>query len=75
MKLSDLICSRDGSLSLTKLAAATAHPLLAFWFCWLTYRHGFIAELWLTYGGFAVGHATADKVLAVINTKKQEVTP
>lgn len=70
MKLADIITSKDGSLSLTKLAAATAHLNLALWFAWITYRSGFIAELWAIYGAFAVGHATADKAMATVNSFK-----
>ena len=78
MKLSDIIASKDGSLSLTKLAAATAHLNLAAAFAWITYRNGFIAELWMIYPAFAVGHATADKAMATVNsfkTKQLEKTP
>jgi len=78
MKLSDIITSKDGSLSLTKLAASTAHINLAIAFAWVTYTKGFIAEMWMIYGAFAVGHATADKAMATVNsfkTKQLEKTP
>jgi len=70
MKIADIITSKDGSLSLTKLAAATAHLNFAAWFAWVTYKSGFVAEMWLLYGTFAVGHATADKAMATINSFK-----
>jgi len=70
MKLSDIITSKDGSLSLTKLAAATAHLNMAIAFSWVTYSKGFTAELWMIYGGFAIGHATADKAIATVNSFK-----
>jgi hypothetical protein len=47
-------------------------------FVWITYSSGFIAEMWLIYGTFAVGHATADKAMATVNsykTKQLEKTP
>jgi hypothetical protein len=78
MKLTDIITSKDGSLSLTKLAASTAHIIFAVAFVWITYSSGFIAEMWLIYGTFAVGHATADKAMATVNsykTKQLEKTP
>lgn len=70
MKITDIITSKDGSLSLTKLAASTAHALMAAAFALITFRDGFIAELWLIYGTFAVGHATADKAMATVNSFK-----
>lgn len=78
MKVADLITSKDGSLSLTKLAASTAHLNLAVAFAWITYSKGFVAEMWMIYGAFAVGHATADKAMATVNsfkTKQLEKTP
>ena len=78
MKLSDLVTSRDGSLSLTKLAAATAHINLAAAFAWLTYKSGFVVEMWLVYSATAIGHATYDKTMAMVNTfktKQMEKSP
>ena len=75
MKIADLVTSKDGSLSLTKLAAATAHLNLAIAFSWLTYSTGYVADLWLIYGSMAIGHATVDKAMAVVNgfkTKQME---
>ena len=70
VKITDIILSKDGSLSLTKLAASTAHALMAAAFAWITYRDGFISELWMIYGTFAVGHATADKAMATVSSFK-----
>jgi hypothetical protein len=78
MKLTDLIQSKDGSLSLTKLAAATGHLNVAIAFVWVTYDKGFIAEMWALYLGGVVLHASVDKGMAVINafkTKQLEPKP
>jgi hypothetical protein len=72
MKIADLVQSRDGSLSLTKLAASTAHLLMASGFFVITWRQGFIPDLWLIYGGFAIGHATVDKVAAQVKDFKDQ---
>lgn len=68
----DLIRSKDGSMSLTKLAASTFHFLLAVWVSWHTYTKGFSETVWLLYGSFAVGHAAYDKSLAVVNSFKNK---
>lgn len=70
MKLTDLITSKDGSLSLTKLAASTFHFLLAVWVSWSTHDKGFDTNIWLLYGAFAVGHAGYDKTMAVVKDFK-----
>lgn len=72
MKLSDIITSKDGSLSMTKLAASTAHLNMAIAFAWTTYTKGFVAEMWMLYGAFAVGHAATDKVMAVVSAFKNK---
>ena len=69
MKLFDIITSKDGSLSLTKLAAATAHLNLAVAFAWITYQSGFVAELWIIYSGAAIFHAAYDKTKAMTNAR------
>jgi hypothetical protein len=61
MNLTDLVKSKDGSLSLTKLAASTAHFTMACGFVCLTVSQGFLPELWMIYGAFALGHAITDK--------------
>lgn len=65
MKLSDLITSKSGGISYTKLAACTGHLLMAISFAWLTYNKGFIAELWIIYGGYTIGHAGYEKTINV----------
>lgn len=70
MKVTDLVTSKDGSLSLTKLAASTFHFLLAAWVSWTTYTKGFDTEIWTLYGLFAVGHAGYDKTMAVVKDFK-----
>lgn len=69
----DLIRSRDGSMSLTKLAASTAHLNMALAFAWVTYGHGFVWEMWVIYGGYALGHAAYDKTMAVVNQYKTKL--
>jgi hypothetical protein len=71
----DLVRAKDGSMSLTKLAAATAHALMAAGFGLVTWQKGFISELWLIYGGYALGHAVIDKAgqqVAAFKDKKLE---
>lgn len=66
MTLTDLIKARDGSMSLTKLAASTFHLNLAIWVSWTTYVDGFNLAIWGMYGGFAIGHAGYDKTMAAV---------
>jgi hypothetical protein len=70
MKFSDLIQSKDGSLSLTKLAASTFHLSLAGWVSWSTYAKGFDVAIWTLYATFAVGHAAYDKTAAMVSNFK-----
>lgn len=72
MKLSDIVTSKDGSLSLTKLAASTFHLNLAVAVMGHTYLQGFSIDVWLLYGGFAVGHAAYDKTAAVVKDFKDK---
>lgn len=58
-----------GRISMTKLAAATGHLNAAAWFAWLTYRHGFIAELWVIYLGATIVHNGYDKAVAAMRDK------
>ncbi len=69
-----LVCSsRDGSLSLTKLAAATAHLLMAGAFFRMQVLEGaFDYALWVAYGGFAIAHATYDKTAAMWSEYKSK---
>lgn len=69
-----LIASKDGSLSLTKLAAACFHFALFVTACWITYTKGeWITEMWVTYGAFAVGHAGYDKTMANVRAFKERM--
>jgi hypothetical protein len=72
----DLVRSRDGSMSLTKLAAATFHAQLAAFVCWITYKsQSFDQAMWLLYASFAVGHATYDKTMATLKSLKDPKAP
>lgn len=66
----DLIRSRDGSMSLTKLAATTGHFLAAVMFVRLQWNAEFNGELWLSYMGIAVLHASYDKTIAAVSSFK-----
>jgi hypothetical protein len=58
----DLIRSRDGSMSLTKLAATTFHLLMAVTVALVTWvKKDFVESMWLLYSAVAVGHAVVDK--------------
>lgn len=74
MRLGDIVRARDGSLSLTKLAAATAHFCMAAAFVKLQVLgdRPFNESLWLIYGGFAIGHAAYDKTAASIKDFKEQ---
>jgi hypothetical protein len=67
-----LITSKDGSYSLTKLAATTFHFNLAVAVSWHTYTKGFAIDVWILYGTLAVGHATFDKTSAIVNAFKSK---
>lgn len=63
--------SADGSMSLTKLAAATAHLLMAIaFFRQQVLSINFNESLWLAYGGFAIGHAAWDKTSTMVKDFK-----
>lgn len=51
----DLMKDKDG-WSLTKITAAVAHLNLSIAFVHITWTAGFIPELWLIYGSFAILH-------------------
>lgn len=70
MKLSDLYISKDGSVSLTKLAASTFHAQLAFFVARDTVLNGFNTAVWMLYASFAVGHAAYDKTMAAVKDFK-----
>lgn len=74
MHIADLVKSRDGSLSLTKLAAATAHFLMAVAFIRLQVlaeSADFNESLWLIYGMFAIGHASYDKTANMVKEYRE----
>jgi len=69
----DLIrSSGDGSLSLTKLAATTAHALMAvaFFKQQVWGDPTFNETAWMVYGLFAIGHAAYDKTSAQVKDFK-----
>ena len=67
MSLLDLIRSKDGSMSLTKLQAAAFHFLLALTVAWVTWiKRDFVEGMWLLYSAVAVGHAVIDKTAAQV---------
>lgn len=69
----DLIRSRDGSMSQTKLAATCFHFALFVTVCYITYlERRFNMEMWILYGGFAVGHASTDKLVASVKGFKEK---
>jgi hypothetical protein len=71
LKLSDIVTNpATGRLSLTKLAAATGHLNAAVWFAWLTFRHGFVAELWMVYLGATITHNGMSKAIASVRDVK-----
>lgn len=67
----DIVVSKDGSLSLTKLAAACFHFAIFVTACWLTYiKQEFLFDMWGLYAAVAVGHASYDKTLANVRAFK-----
>lgn len=76
MHITDLVKSKDGSLSLTKLFATIAHTLLAFSFTYITVTTGtYNGDMWFTYIGAAILHAGYDKTLAVFKEIKTGHAP
>lgn len=70
-----LIRLPDGSLDLAKLAAATAHALMAAAFVRMQVVQGeFIGELWFTYGGFAIAHDAYNRATAMVKEFKERKT-
>lgn len=70
-----IVRSKDGSISLTKLGAATFHATLAFqvnWIQWHAAPGTFLIDMWLLYASFAVGHASLDKGIAVVKDFKDK---
>ncbi len=72
MKITDLILSKDGSISLTKVAACTAHLSMAINFWLVSFgKAQFIWDLWLIYAGLTIGHASADKGMKIWQAIKE----
>lgn len=69
----DLIRARDGSMSLTKLAAACFHFALFVTVCFVSWKtQDFKLDMWTLYAATAVGHAVADKTGAQISAFKNK---
>lgn len=71
--LGELVCSsRDGKLSMSRLAACTAHFLAAIFFVyWNITEDEFNWDLWVIYLAFATGHAIWDKSWMTTKGKPQ----
>lgn len=70
-KASDIVVAKDGSLSLTKLAAASFHLLLFLTVAFITWKtQVFNVEMWTLYSAVAVGHAVLDKTSAQVKDFK-----
>ncbi len=69
----NIIRSKDGSLSLTKLAAATFHLMIATTVAYITWKSGeFKLEMWSLYAAVAVGHAAYDKTMAQVKDSRDK---
>lgn len=72
----DLVRStRDGTLSMPKLAATLFHAAMFVTVCWVTWlKRDFVESMWLLYAGAAVGHQVVDKGSAMIyETKRHRI--
>lgn len=72
--INDLIRSQDGSVSLTKLAASTAHFNAAWLFVYLNLKLGPQEWLWLTYLGATITHAAYDKTSKIVQSMKEKAS-
>lgn len=70
--INDLIRSQDGSVSLTKLAATTAHANAAWLFVYLNLTREPTEWLWLIYLGVTVTHAAYDKTAKIVQAMKEK---
>lgn len=69
----DIVKSRDGSLSQTKLAAACFHFLIFLTVAYITWaKQEFQVDMWMLYATVAVGHSAYDKTLANIKDFKDK---
>lgn len=70
-KLADLVLAKDGTLSQTKLAAATFHLAIFVTVLYITFKTGvFNTEMWTLYAACAIGHAAFDKTSAQVKDFK-----
>jgi hypothetical protein len=70
MKLIDrwsglILNERTGKVVGTKLASATGHLTMFFFFCWHNFHTGFNETMWLIYAGLIMGHKTLEKVVGM----------
>jgi hypothetical protein len=67
----ELVLGKDGSLSQTKLAAATFHFAIFVTVMYVTFKTGvFNVEMWTLYAAVAVGHSVIDKTTAQVKDFK-----
>lgn len=73
MHMMDIVKSRDGSISQTKLAAACFHLSIFVTVAYITYvKQEFLIEMWMLYATVAIGHSAYDKTLANIKDFKDK---
>lgn len=70
--IGDLIAAKDGSISLTRTAAAFAHVSLFFSFIFYVATQPFNMELWIIYPSATIFHATWDKTAAMVKDFKEK---
>ena len=71
MMWSELVLSKDGSLSQTKLAASTFHLAIFVTVVFITFiKREFVFDMWGLYAASAIGHAGYDKTLASVKEIK-----
>lgn len=70
--IGDLIAAKDGSISLTRTAAAFAHFSLFCAFVFYTVTEPFNINLWIAYPGATIFHATWDKTAAMVASFKDK---
>lgn len=77
LRMTDIIRGPDGKIVMTKLAAATAHLLLAMTVAYVTIlKQDFIMEMWSLYLGCTILHEQANKAMtkyAAFKDKKLDV--
>jgi hypothetical protein len=70
--LGEMVCAKDGSVSMTRVAGCFAHFSLFVWFWRENYLRGFVADQWIIYGGLTIAHAFADKTAAMVRDFKDK---